>query len=360
MLGPEQPPAPAGEGRIRPPPARQSTSQPGRMSPEQTSMMPFGDHLEELRKRLIWALVGLAPIMVVALWFGKTVIAFLIRPVERQLIRAGQAPVLQALSPIEPFSAYIKVAMALTVLIGAPWVLWQLWLFIAPGLYAHERRFARFLVPLSVTLTAAAAVFLYKVMLPLMLFFLISFGADLAQVRTVAPAAPYDGPLASIPVLAADPEQAPPGSAWVLEPSRQLRIRLADGQTLSAPLTTGGIIAQQYRIREYLDLFITLALVFAIAFQTPVVVMLLSWAGIVDVRWLARRRRHVFFLCAILSAVLTPTGDPASMALLLAPLYLLFELGLALARFVPARRVAQGLAPGATDGDEDDDDGIRP
>lgn len=326
------------------------------MTPDESQLMPFGDHLEELRRRLIWALVGLAPILLVSLWFGKTVIAFLIRPVEKQLIRAGQAPVMQALSPIEPFSAYIKVAFALTILIGAPWVLWQLWLFVAPGLYQHERRFARFLVPLSVALTTAAAFFLYKVMLPLMLFFLISFGADLAQIRSVAPAAAYEGPIASVPLLDADPADAPVGSMWILVPARQLSVQLDGGVTLRSPLTTGGIIAQQYRIREYLDLFITLALVFAVAFQTPIVVLLLSWAGIVDARWLAQRRKHIFFVCAILAAVLTPTGDPASMAMLLTPLYLLFELGLLLARFVPARRVAQGLASG-TDGDEDDDPG---
>lgn len=327
------------------------------MAQQSFNTMSFGDHLEELRRRLIWGLAGLAPILLVCLLFGQSIMRFLIAPLERQLLRAGQAPTLQALSPVETFGAYIKVSMVATVLLGVPWALWQLWLFVRPGLYETERRFARFLLPLSVVLTFAATSFLYLVMLPVALFFLITFGAG------VAPENPPVAPLGegivlpTTPVLSADPEDPAVGATWVLGPMHQLRIHVGGGRVYSAPLTSGGLIAQQYRVKEYVDLVFMLGLVFAVAFQTPVVVMLLAWAGIVDPADLARKRKHAFFVCAVLGAVLTPTGDPASMALLTGPLYLLFELGLALARFVPAKRVAGGLlrqGPGR-DGDMDDE-----
>jgi sec-independent protein translocase protein TatC len=314
--------------------------------------MSFGDHLEELRRRLIMALLGIVPILVVCLLFGKQILLFLLDPLEDQLLRAGQAPTLQALSPVETFGAYVKVSTVAAVLLAVPWLLWQLWLFVAPGLYEHERRFARLLLPFSAILTAAGAAFLYYAMLPVALFFLISFGAGVAQRSGTTAPLPEGVSLASVPVLAADPLGASPGSMWVLEPTHQLRIQ-ADADTVwSVALTSGALIAQQYRVKDFVDLIFILGLVFALAFQTPIVVLLLSWVGIVEPADLVKKRRHAFALAAILGAVLTPTGDPASMMLLTIPLYALFELGLALARFLPASRVA---GPVPTDGAMDDE-----
>ena len=319
--------------------------------------MSFGDHLEELRRRLLFALIGIAPILIVCLLFGQSILRFLTGPVERQLLRSGQAATMQAVSPIETFGSYIKVSVVATLLIGVPWILWQLWLFVAPGLYAHERRFAYFLIPLSAALTAIAGVFLYKVMLPIILFFLITFGVGSS--RPDAPVAPLPEGVtpAHVAVLAADPTDPEPGAMWVLEPTRQLRVHVREGMTLALPMTSGGLISQQYRISEYVDLVFTLGIAFALAFQTPVVVMLLSWVGIVDPRALAKKRRHVILGCTIAAAIITPTGDPVTLALLTVPLYLLFELGLLLAYRVPARAVASGFGREghATDGDTDDE-----
>ncbi len=314
--------------------------------------MSFGDHLEELRRRLIISLLGLVPILIVCLLFGKSILLFLLDPLEGQLLRAGQAPTLQALSPVETFGAYVKVSMVAAVLIAVPWLLWQLWLFVAPGLYASERRFARLLMPMSVALTIAGAAFLYYAMLPVALYFLISFGAGVAQPYAPAAPIPEGVVLPTIPTLAADPLNAAPGAMWVLSPTHQLRIQ-ADATTIwSVPLTSGALIAQQYRVKDYVDLIFILGVVFALAFQTPIVVLLLSWVGIIEPRDLAKKRRHIFALCAILGAVLTPTGDPASMMMMTIPLYALFEMGLAMARLLPASRVA-GVAP--TDGAMDDE-----
>ncbi|MEC9374503.1 MAG: twin-arginine translocase subunit TatC, partial [Planctomycetota bacterium] len=101
----------------------------------------------------------------------------------------------------------------------------------------------------------------------------------------------------------------------------------------------GGVIAQQYRISEYVNLFLALGLVFAVAFQLPLVMLLLGWSGIAGPESFTGKRRYVFFACAIAGAILTP-ADPVSMVLLTVPLYLLFEGGILLMRFLPATRVA--------------------
>ncbi len=308
------------------------------------SSMTLGEHLEELRKRLIVGLLGLVPLLVLGLVFGDELLRLILIPVEHALIRAGQAPTLQALSPIETFASYIKVGFVSAFMLGVPWLVIQLWLFVRPGLYDHERRFARLLVPLSVVLTLAAALFLYFVMLPLMLFFLISFGSSIGREAPITMPLPEGVVLPIAPVLSFDPTDPAPGAVWVNGPLRQLRINVGDGAgVLSAPLVGSGLIAQQYRLREYVDLVFTMGIAFAIAFQTPIVVMLLSWAGIVDPKVLAKFRKHIVLGCVVAAAVLTPTGDPVTLALMTAPLYLLFESGLFLARFVPAKRVAQGV-----------------
>lgn len=313
------------------------------MSDAPHTSMSLGEHLEELRRRVIYALLGLVPILVLGLSFGTTILRLLIVPVEQALLRTGQSPTLQALSPIETFASYIKVGLVAAVLIGVPWIVTQLWLFVRPGLYQHERRFARLLVPLSVALTGASVVFLYFVMLPAMLFFLINFGSSIARSDpAVAPLAPGIV-LPAVPVLEADPSDAPVGGMWVSGPMRQLRIRVDDeGGVLMSPLVSSGLIAQQYRLREYVDMVFTMGLAFAFAFQMPIVVLLLSWTGIISVATLARYRRQIAMACMIISAVITP-ADPVTLVLMMVPLYGLFEFGLFLARFVPARRVSEGV-----------------
>ena len=306
--------------------------------------MSFGDHLEELRKRVIYALLGLMPIAVVSLALGDKVIWLLIAPLEQALLANNQAPNLQTLSPLEAFAAYFKIAMVATLILGVPWVLYQIWLFVAPGLYETERRFVKFLLPFSALLTIAGTVFLYLVVLPVTLSWLICFGAGLVPgMQPVASDQPPPSVLGTIPVLTQDPPDPKSGDAWVIGPLKQLRIAQGDGTTLTVALTSGGLISQQYRLSEYIDLIFLLGIIFAVGFQTPIVVMLLSWIGIVDPASLAKKRKYVFFALMVGAAVLTPMGDPLSLALVQVPLYLLFELGLVLARWAPASRVSRGL-----------------
>ncbi len=318
-----------------------------------TSVMPFGDHLEELRRRLIWAILGVVPILIVCLVFGGPLMKFLMIPLLDALRRTGEPPQLLATSPLETFAAYLKVSTIVAVLIATPWLVYQLWLFIAPGLYRQERRFVYFLIPMSGLLTALGMVFLYKVLLPVSLGFLILFGTSLVETSTPRVEPPPGLQLAEIPVLPGDvdPEGLAVGASWVNSRLGELRVVMPDGEVRGIRLTGKGAISQQYRIGDYIGLVFTLGLVFAVAFQLPLALMLLSWAGILEARDLTPYRRHAGLVCAALGALLTPQ-DPASMMLLGGALYLLFELGLVLMRFVPARVVAEGFGTDGREGEE--------
>jgi len=318
--------------------------------------MSFGDHLEELRRRLIVALLGPVPIFIIALFFGGPLLELLLAPVEAALRAEGLPAKLLATSPAEPFLAYLKVGFVVALVFSAPWILYQAWLFVAPGLYTSERRFAHLLFPLSALLTATGLVFLYSVLLPVMLRFLIAFGVTLAgQAAATAPVDPGLR-LAEAPVLRADPPAPEAGQMWINGVTRELRVAVPSGpagdgagvMVMAIPMAAGdGAIAQQYRVSEYVSLCFSLGVVFTLAFQLPVVMLLGGWVGILDPRELGRWRRHVLFGCAVAGAIATP-ADPMSMLLLMIPLYALFELGLILMRVAPG-------TPLATEGDTDDE-----
>jgi sec-independent protein translocase protein TatC len=312
--------------------------------------MTFGEHLEDLRRRVILALLGIVPIFIACVAGGDWLMAALLGPAQRQLRAAGLPATLQSTGPLESFGAYMKVSVAVTIMLGLPWIIYQLWLFVSPGLHEHEKRFARLLLPMSGVLTALGLLFLYFVMLPAMLLFLINFGASLGRpVVATGPAAP-GVTFPQIPAMDHDPVTPPAGVLWFNTELDELRYSVGrkDGsvQVVGTPMGVTAGIAQQYRVGEYAGLVFFLALAFAIGFQTPVVVLLLGWLGIVERSFLTRNRKYVVFISAVAAAVLTPTPDPLSMMLLAVPLYLLFELGLVMLRFLPPSRVARGFTWG--------------
>jgi len=305
--------------------------------------MPLGDHLEELRARVILSLGGLVVVVIPCLLLARPLLAVLIAPVQRALLAKGQPPSLQATGVVETFGSYMYVAIVSAILLGSPWILWQLWRFVAPGLYRSERRFAYLLAPMSLFMTLCACLFLYFVMLPVVLAFFIGFGTSVGEPQVLIAPLPEGVVLPeSPPQLAADPEQPQPGTMWINVPLREWRIaiqRQGRIEILRIPLAKAAGIVQQYRISEYVRLIMHLALAFAIAFQTPIVVLLLTWAGVIDPAKLGKYRKHAVMGSAIIAAILTP-ADPISMMVLGVPLYGLYELGLVLARVLPAERVA--------------------
>jgi Sec-independent protein secretion pathway component TatC len=254
---------------------------------------------------------------------------------------------------VETLGAWLKVSGVITIVLGIPVLLYQLWLFVKPGLYPHERRFAQFLVPMSVVLSLAGLAFLYYIMLPAMLHFLIAFGADLGRpdVKTIARPAGLTFPV--IPVLAQDPDQTRAGEIWINRELEELRVDVTPApeagkavparEVLGTPMTKATGISQQYRVSEYVDLVFTMSLAFVAGFQTPIVVLLLGWVGIFDRKTLAKSRKYAIFVAFLVSAILTPSPDPFNMTVLAVPLYILFELGLFLLRVFPPHRVARGV-----------------
>lgn len=325
-------------------------------------LMSFGDHLEELRKRLILAAIVPLPLAVLLFFFAASIRSILLLPALAAMEANGLPARLQALGPAEVLTTDLKLSFIFAAVISAPWILWQSWKFVEPGLYNQEKRFVYFLIPGSAILTAAGLALLYWVMLPLMLQVLISFGvpgpADAFGIpdsgaRIVESSS--DG-FPVFPVLEDPPTNPAPGQAWIEPSTRTLVVVVPTSldattfELLSVPLSRAGTISQEFRLGEYIGFVLTLALAVTVAFQMPLVILLLGWAGIADRKFLTSNRRYAVLVCAVLGAILTP-ADVVSMILLFIPLYLLYELGIFLLLVAPADRVAGGKIVSSTLGD---------
>ena len=368
-------------------------------SPPPGGVMTFGEHLEELRRRLILALVVPLPIAVLAFVFADSIRAVITAPLYSALEAKKLPTQVQALSPVETLTTDLFLAVILALVLSAPWLVYQLWKFVEPGLYAHERRFARFLMPSSAVLVGLGLSVLYWIMLPLMLLFLVGFwqpgpsetfpiGGETADAKQVEPqeietaagdpttkpedpastrgdqaseaapprsepaasataveASPSAVPLATLPILDAPPASLRPGDAWIDAQTAQIRVALPAGdgrvEIRSAALARDRSLMPAFRLREYVDFVLLLALAISIAFQMPLVILLLGWVGIVEVKTLRRNRKYAFLACAVLAAVMTPP-DFVSMFLLLGPLYGLYELGILLLVLLPPESLSRG------------------
>jgi sec-independent protein translocase protein TatC len=336
--------------------------------------MPLGGHLDELRSRLIKALLVPLALALVVFMNASHVRGFLVRPLVEALAATSQPTNLQVLSPTETIMVDLQISIWTAVVVSLPWILWQLWSFVAPGLYAHERRYARFLVPLSALLVASGLSGLYLSM-PYMMEMMIGFGTE-APRTVAAPPSALDAAAPRVQVLESDPAAAEPGQVWMLKGDSQLYVAVDAGrgdgrlEVQTVATRTTGTLSQQYRLQEYVDFLVFFAVAIAIAFQMPVAVLLLGWIGILDTRGLRKYRRYAFFACAVIAAVVTPTVDVISMLALMVPLYMLYELGIVLLTVAPARAVAEGgvvrnalgalvgrprYRPGRTDGAEGDE-----
>lgn len=316
---------------------------------DRESLMSFGDHLDELRRRAFLALVVPLPLAVIAFLFVDYLRAILEHPLREALAGAGLNDQMQTRSVTELMGVDIKLSFIVALVVSGPWIVWQIWKFVEPGLYAHERRFARLLVPGSFLLTVAGVLTLYFALLPLSLQVLVQYGLQdrLPSVPALVTTPPADGEPApaSIPVLDQMPESVRAGQVWVLRGTRQLCVAVPVGDTveiLTSPLSKNAAYLQQFLIGEYIDFVLLMMLGIAVAFQMPLVILLLGWVGILHVDTLRKNRKMAFFVLAILAAVVTPTTDFTSMALMMVPLYLLYELGILLLIAVPPGAVADG------------------
>jgi sec-independent protein translocase protein TatC len=262
--------------------------------PEETPAMSFGEHLEELRRRLIYALVGLVPIFALCLVFGTTLMELILRPLQNQLRAANLPVLLQATGPMETFSAWVKVALIVSLVVGIPLALYQLWLFIAPGLYRRERRMGVVFAVTSAICFIGGAVFCYYLVLPPVFDFLLGFSTD---------------NLASI--------------------SHELGIEVElEGNIALHPLLT---------MNEYVSFARKLLIGFGIIFELPLVIFFLSLIGVVTHRGLWKFNRWWIVLSFVISASLTPP-DVISQLLMAGPLVILYNMSIGISWVVTRRR----------------------
>jgi|CXWL01.1.fsa_nt_gi sec-independent protein translocase protein TatC len=321
-------------------------------------VMSLGDHLDELRTRLIHALLGLAPLFALGLYFGDRILVLLTRPMRAALQHEGLPAKMLATGVFETFGTWILVGVLVTVVIGFPWILYQAWKFVSPGLYAEERRFAYFLFPLSLVLSITGVLFMYLAVLPVMLVFMVHFTTGMVPEDPGVAEAGAGVVLPNYPVIAGDPKAPRAGDVWINSELNQIRVCLGVADDLpiirGSELIKATGIVHQPRVREYVDQIVQLAIAFALTFQAPVVVLLLGWTRIVRRESLTRNRRIILFVIAIVAAVMAPP-DPLSMMMLGVPLWILFEFGILLLRIFPSPSALSGKEPAGKEGNTDDE-----
>jgi sec-independent protein translocase protein TatC len=297
--------------------------------------MSVGDHLEELRRRVMFALVGLIVAFIFCLIFADRVIAIFCLPLIRELRDAGLNTQFIFTQMTDPFMVYLKIAMISAAVLASPWIFWQLWQFVAAGLYPHERKYVTRYLPLSLGLLVAGMLLVYFVILKFALRFLILFGIGLRLPVGLAPpevlVPPGDVPavVSLVDVLAGDPPQPQLGQVWFNTVEQRLKIRLADSVRTLAFMSEN-LMAPMPTLPEYISLVLMLLLAFGLSFQLPIVVMVLGRVGIVEIEAMKAGRKYVYFALAIASAVVTP-AEPFSMVGMMLPLIVLYEFGIWLA-----------------------------
>lgn len=305
--------------------------------------MSIGDHIEDLRKRIIWSVIPPLPLAVLFFLLADPIVRWFLVPLYNVLDKHGLPAHVQVLSPPEFLMVEMKIAIGAAILLAGPWILYQLWKFVSPGLHEHERRFVYFLIPGSAILCVTGLSLMYYIMLPLILDFMVTLAGGVSMPTELITLGDSISPL-TIPLLEELPEIAAVGDVWVKMPEGVLEVAVLSSdvamlETLQLPMNRGSLISQQFQLSSYLGFVLLLMFAIGIAFQLPMVMLLLGWLGIVTPAWLRKNRKYALLILGIISAMITPQ-DAVSMLMMLVPLYLLYELGIALIVWVPAARVA--------------------
>ena len=241
-------------------------------------------HLVELRDRLLRSIIVTAVVAIPCLFFANELFGWMTDPLRAQLPEGWG---MIATSVVAPFMAPFKLALLAAIFFSMPYILYQLWAFVAPGLYRHERRFAMPLLMSSILLFYGGAAFAFYVVFPIMFQFFIS--------------------------------------------------------------TTPAGVAMMTDMTQYLDFVVLLFFAFGLAFEIPVATVLLVRTGLVRVESLGKHRGYVLLGIVIVAAFITPP-DAVSQSMMAAPMYVLYELGILLARLLVPKVVA---AREAQDGEGD-------
>lgn len=228
--------------------------------------MSFLEHLDELRTRLILSVSSLLVGFLAAFAFIGPIFEFIMRPLQEILPNDGR---LVYTEPTEAFFLYIKIAALVGLVLAIPVILYQMWRFVAPGLYAREKRFAIPFVVFSSLFFVGGALFSHFVLFRLAWGFLADFGTDYMEFMP--------------------------------------------------------------RIQPAFSLYVRLLLACGVVFQMPTLVFFLARVGAVTPRFLVRNTKYAVLLIFVLAALLTPTGDPVTLTVMAAPMILLYGLSILIA-----------------------------
>ena len=239
-------------------------------------LMPLMGHLTELRSRFIKAIVSLFAVFGICYFFANPILEFLKQPLLKAMPK-GTLPsqALHFTNPLDVFMVQLKVSLIAAIIAGSPFWLFQFWKFFEPALYPKERRFVLPFVFISVALFIAGMSFCYYLMMPSSLTYLLNIG--------------------------------------------------------------DGVATSMITITEYIDMVSLMLLGFGAVFQTPVILILLAFLGLIDDKTLSEYRKLTIVLILIIAAVLTPSPDPLSQLTMATPMYIMYELSILMIRVLVRR-----------------------
>jgi sec-independent protein translocase protein TatC len=254
-----------------PPPPPPPASEEDEEDDEEKGMlrMSFMEHLEELRSRLLRALGGLVIVFILCIGFCKELWGVVSAPAVGALRHLGiNPPNLTAITPMEQFNViYLKLPLLVSLFLGSPWVFYQVWAFISPGLYKREKKWAVPFIVSTAGLFIAGGCFAYFVAFRYGLEFLLGIGRDV-----------HVSPFVSI--------------------------------------------------NEYFDLFVNVTLGVGLVFEMPVIIFFLTLLRLLSPRFLLKHSRYAILAITVIAAVVTPTPDVFNMMLFAVPMVLLFFVGI--------------------------------
>ena len=260
--------AAAGSGGGKPPRPPDSSGD-GEDEEEGMARMSFLEHLEELRKRILLAIGGVGVAFFLCLFFSDELWQFVVAPATSALQHLHvNPPTLKQISPMDSFRIiWMELPILAAVFISSPWIMYQVWAFIAPGLYRRERRWAGPFVIASAGLFILGGLFAY--------FIAFRYGLEFLM-------------------------------------------GLAMGKGVDPGIS----------MTEYYDLFVDVMLGVGIIFEIPVILFLLTLVRVVNPGFLVRHSRYAILIIVFLAAVITPTGDVFNLALFATPMIILFYVGI--------------------------------
>ena len=239
---------------------------------------PFIAHLKELRDRLVVSLAGLAVAFIVTYSFKEKIFHFLMQPFIK-VMPAGSSFIFTSIT--EAFITYFKVSLVAALFLAAPVILYEVWMFMAPGLYEKEKRYIAPFIIFGSFFFVGGALFCYYVTMPVVYHFFVSYA--------------------------------------------------------------GTMIIPMPSLKEYMSLTLKMLIIFGLIFQMPLIAFYLAKAGIINYRGLAKKRRYAILGIAVLSAIITPP-EVSSQLLMALPMYGLFELSVVIARVFGKKESIDGAA----------------